>query len=799
MLSQKLGISLKFRLLLCTGAAFCALTAPAWAQSAPEQVVVYGTLASDTGLSPAKVPATVNSLSAADITAAHGATVLDSLGTQVPGVSLSDSQGNSMFQDVRFHGFEASPLQGTAQGIAVYQNGIRLNEAFGDTVNWDAIPQAAIARMDTWSNNPVFGLNALGGAINVIMKNGFTAAGAQASLQGGSYGHGMASAEFGEDDGDFSFYGAAEGVTDGGWRLHSASNLGRLYGDIGWRFGQSEIHVIASGAQSGLGVVGPTPIQLAARNSAAVYTWPQTTQNRIGSLAVNGTSKLDDNWQFAASGYVRALRERHVDGNDADFESCSKSSSFGGDLCLQDDAFGTPAGGKTTAFRNQFVIMNPAGQVFPFNASAVYGTVDRTATDTVTQGASLQLTGSAPLLGLGNYFSAGGSVDHSAISFRSNSILGRIFPDLSVAVDPALAGSGNIVHTLGNLGYAPADLGGTTDDYGLYAVDALDLTEALTVTAGFRLNAANIATRDRSGNAAELTGTHGYSHFNPLAGLTYKILDGVNFFGGYSQANRAPTPLELDCANPTQPCLLENSLVSDPPLKQVVAETGEAGLRGETAIWDGTLNWSASAFRTNSHNDIVSLGSVIQGRGYYANVPDTRRQGVDLSARYKTQGWSLYANYSWLDATYQFTGALSSPNNLKADANGNVTVKPGNHIPINPANSFKTGGDFEILPRLTLGGDIGIIGSQYYDGDFANQNTKLPAYWLANLRLSYAVSDNWEVFGLVDNVFNRHDASYGTYFDPSNTVTLISPPLTDVRNITRIQPVSVQLGFTFKL
>jgi iron complex outermembrane receptor protein len=799
MLSQKLGISMRFRFLLCAGAAFSALTAPAWAQSGAEQVVVYGALPSNTGLSSAKVPATVNSLSAADITAAHGATVLDSLGTQAPGVSLSDSQGNSMVEDLRFHGFEASPLQGTAQGIAVYQNGIRLNEAFGDTVNWDAIPQGAIARMDSWSSNPVFGLNALGGAINVIMKNGFTFDGTQATLQGGSYGHGMASVEYGETDGNFSFYGAAEGVTDSGWRLHSASNLARLYGDIGWRFGQSEIHIMGSGAQSGLGVVGPTPIQLAAQGSAAVYTWPQTSQNRIGSLAAGDTTKLGDDWQIAASAYVRTLRQRHVDGNDADFESCSTKSSFGGDICLQDDGFGTPPGGKTAAFRNQFVILNPAGQVFPFSNSAVYGTVDRTFTDTVTQGGSLQLTGGAALLGLGNYFTAGGSVDHSAIGFRSNSILGRIFPDISVAVDPVLAGSGNSVHTLGALGYAPADLAGTTNYYGLYAVDALDLTEALTVTAGFRLNVADIATRDRSGNAAELTGSHGYSHFNPLAGLTYKIADGVNVFGGYSQANRAPTSLELDCANPNQPCLLEDSLVSDPPLKQVVAETGEAGLRGETAAWDGTLNWSASAFRTNSHNDIVALGSVIQGRGYYANVPATRRQGVDLSARYKTQSWSAYANYSYLDATYQFTGALSSPNNPQADGNGNVTVTPGDHIPVNPANILRTGGDFEILPRLTVGGDIHITGSQYYDGDYANQNAKLPAYWLANLRLSYAASDNWELFGVVNNVFNRHDASYGTYFDPSNTVALFATPLTDVRSVTRIQPVSVQLGLTFKL
>src|SRR6201986_5592273 len=208
--------------------------APAWAQSlaaaeSTEHVVVYGTLPdSDIGLSQDKVPGSLQSLSADDLTAQHGGTVLSALGTQTAGVSLSDVQGNSLFQNLRFHGFDASPLQGTPQGLAVYQNGVRLNEAFGDTVNWDAIPQNAIARLDVWSSNPVFGLNALGGAVNMMMKNGFTWQGADASLQGGSYGHGMATLQYGMEDGDLSLSAAAEGVVDGGWRLQSGSSLGRL-------------------------------------------------------------------------------------------------------------------------------------------------------------------------------------------------------------------------------------------------------------------------------------------------------------------------------------------------------------------------------------------------------------------------------------------------------------------------------------------------------------------------------------------------------------------------------------------
>jgi iron complex outermembrane receptor protein len=767
-----------------------------------EHVVIYGTLpGSDIGQDADKVPGELQSFSANQVSAQHGATVLDALGSQTAGVALSDSQGNTMFEDLRFHGFEASPLQGVAQGVSVYQNGVRLNEAFGDTVNWDAIPEAAIDRMDVWSSNPVFGLNALGGSVNLVMKNGFTWQGTQVSGQGGSYGHGMGTAQYGFENGNMSFYGAVEGVTDSGWRLHSPSGLARLYTDTGWRFGASELHLVASGSLSDLGVVGPTPAQLLQQSSAAVYTYPQTTHNLIGSLALNDKTKLSDNWEVEASAYVRALRQRHVDGNDGDFESCSAKSSYGGDLCLQDDAFGTPAGGKTTAFRNQFVIMNAASQVFPFDNAISYGTVDRTFTDTATQGATLQVTGNQPLFGLTNYFTAGGSIDHSAIGFQSNSTLGTEFPNLDVAVDTSVPGAGNIIHTLGNLGYEPVTLGATTDYYGLYAVDALDLTDALTVTAGLRINAANINTRDRSGASSELNGSHGYGHVNPLAGATYKIADAISLFGGYSEANRAPTPLELDCASQTQPCLLEDSLVADPPLAQVVSHTYQAGARGtlKGLLGDDRLNWSATFFRTDSNNDIVALASTIQGRGYYTNVPLTRRQGVDLTADYQSRGWSAYANYSYLDATYQFTGTLASPNNPNSDADGNVLVTPGRHIPVTPANTFKAGGDVTVMDGLNLGGELNYTGSQYFDGDPSNLNSKLPGYVVVNLRASYDLTPEWQVFGLVDNVLNNHSASYGTYFETDDTVGLLNPALSDPRTMTLQQPVTFQLGLKLKL
>src|ERR1700722_19885468 len=99
---------MKSRALLLSGLLSGVFPLSAAAQTAPEQVVVYGTLPdSDIGLAPQKVPGSLQSLDASQISADHGATLLDSLGSQVAGATLSDSQGNSMFEDLRIHGFEA--------------------------------------------------------------------------------------------------------------------------------------------------------------------------------------------------------------------------------------------------------------------------------------------------------------------------------------------------------------------------------------------------------------------------------------------------------------------------------------------------------------------------------------------------------------------------------------------------------------------------------------------------------------------------------------------------------------------
>ncbi len=279
----------------------------------------------------AKVPFTVETVTARKLE--QDRATLDptfTLARTTPGVNLSDGQGNSFRQTLTYRGFDASPLQGAPQGLAVYQNGTRINEAFGDVVNWDLIPQVAINRIDIVTGNPIFGLNALGGAVNIEMKNGFTWQGKEVSVMGGSNGRILGTLQYGEVIGPWSFYFAGEGLRDAGWRYKSPSEIGRLYADIGHRSLDSEFHVIASGARTFFGAAAATPVDFTHVDPRAIFTYPQTTTTEVGQIQVTGKVNISPTWDLSGNAYVRRFSQSYIDGNDGNFENCSSRSNFRG-------------------------------------------------------------------------------------------------------------------------------------------------------------------------------------------------------------------------------------------------------------------------------------------------------------------------------------------------------------------------------------------------------------------------------------------------------------------------------------
>ena len=196
------------------------------------------------------VPAETHVLNSNDLRREGTPNLLGSLNQQVSGVTLDSASGNPYQPTLFYHGFAASPLQGTPQGLAVYINGVRFNQPFGDTVDWDLIPNIAIDRINLEGSNPVFGLNALGGSVNVQLKNGFTWQGFETSLSGGSFGQIQGEFQYGKQVGNVSTYVAGTVLHQNGWRDLQSSDMQNFYGDVGWRSERAELHLNVTAAHS---------------------------------------------------------------------------------------------------------------------------------------------------------------------------------------------------------------------------------------------------------------------------------------------------------------------------------------------------------------------------------------------------------------------------------------------------------------------------------------------------------------------------------------------------------------------
>ncbi len=708
---------------------------------------------SGSGIDVGKVPARVNTVDVNQINRAQSANIADALQRYVPSIVVNEVTGNPFQPNVQFRGFVASPVAGTPQGLAVYQNGVRINEAFGDMVNWDLIPTAAIQSVAVVTNNPAFGLNALGGAISVQMKNGFNYHGAEIDTMGGSFGRIQSSAQWGRQYGDFAAYGALEGLHDDGFRNFAASDVRRFYGDVGHKNDSSEFHV--------------NIIELLQQYWGATYTTPQITTNRVGYLNLTGKVEATPEWTIEGSAHVRIYGQNTLDANPTGTRPCAADPAL---LCFGNGV--TPANG-----------LDGAQLANPFDPGAVLGERDRTNTRSTTTGVSLQATNSDQLFGHNNKFVLGGSFDSSVTRFSASAELGTIGPDFVVS------GSGIFLGRSGDpVSIGPVALRATNQ------YTTFDVTNAFSITAGGRLNDARIKLEDQIGSA--LNGNQAFDRFNPIIGGTYKINPGLTAYAGYSEANRAPTPLELGCADPARPCIVAAFLVSDPPLKQVVARTVEAGLRGTGELNIGTLGWKIGAFRTNNTDDILAIPSpVLQGFGYFQNVGSTRRQGIEAEVTLRSSTFQLYASYALVDA--RFLDALQVGSNSPfADVNGNVQIRPGNRIPAIPRDRIKAGIDYSVTDAFKVGGDALFVGSQYFVGDESNQAQRLPAYAVLNLHASYQIDKTFQIYARADNVFDNRYATYGTFFNTAAVPNFANggAPFTDPRSLSPARPRAFYAG-----
>lgn len=686
--------------------------------------VVGSTPLAGVGVPRLHLPANVVSLDDRRLEEIESLNIAEQLVRQVPAVTINDVQGNPYQADINYRGFTASHSLGTPQGLSVYVDGVRVNEPFGDTVNWDLLPNSAIAGIDLIpGSNPAFGLNTLGGALALRTKSGFSDPGGKLEVSGGSFGRRNSEFEYGGNDGTLGWYAAGDWFREDGWRDYSPSDVKQFFSKLSLRGAAGEADLTLTKARSRLIGNSIVPQSLLAERRQAIFTYPDETKNELTQLALNGKLWLGDTQSLSASLYQRRTRTRTLNGDLNDE--------------YEDDP-GQPSGAHNRTTTRQ----RGTGAAAQWNL-----TTDR------------------------HQLAVGASYDRARMQFTQTRQLGQLDDNRGIA-DLEELETENQLH-------------GTTRTASLFATETWSISSDLHLTASARYNRSRVTTFDELNRTApNLDGDHAYQKLNPALGVSWSLNPAVNVYAGFSQGNRVPTPIELGCADPANPCSLPNSMAADPYLKQVVARTVEAGLRGTLA---GETHWNAGVYRTLSSDDILFVGTT-SSAGYFTNYGKTRRQGIELGLNGSHRQFDWFANYSWLQASFRSAACLLAENNSSrgtapectgAGQDDEIYVQKGNRIPGLPEHSFKLGLVWRATDWLRLGGDLQAFSGQYLRGNENNRHQSGTAtdafgnsrsfdgpgmtggYAVVNLNAEAKLGGGWQAFAKLNNLFDRRYATAG--------------------------------------
>ena len=699
-----------------------------------------------------------------DIGRAGTPDLLGALTRTIAGITLQDAQNNPWQPNLVYRGFSASPLQGVAQGLAVYLDGARFNQPFGDTVAFDLLPEAAIRSVSLLDASPVYGLNALGGAMLVETRTGLSDPGLEASYSAGRFDYREASIAGGIARGDLSAYGAFQYSHEDGWRDFSPSTLYNGYLDLGFDTASGGLHVKLVGADTDLTGNGVAPVELLAADRRAVFTWPDNSQSTYGRISLHPWVALSGTTRIEGTLYAQRLTLRTINGDAADIEACEEEDEAGL-LCLE-------SVGDDSDEEEEAVLTDAAGApIADMLDGDGYGVLNRGRTRTRAMGALFQIIDDRPMLGGRNHFALGLSYDTSRTRFDTSVELGALTDARSVD------GLGTMI-VQGDGAIAPVSLITHSDYWGVFVQDKLPITPRLSAEIGLRYNHARIVLQDQIGTA--LNGRHRFQRVNPGVELDYRMSDALSLRAGYAETNRAPTPAELSCADENAPCSLTNFFIADPLLKQVVAKSWEAGASGSGQAGGIKVDWLLSAYRTRNRNDIQYIASAIRGRAYFQNIGATRRQGIEASVKASRCGLTSAISYAFTDATYRAPLTLASPANPQADDDGRIAVARGDRLPGIPRHSATLSLDYATA-RWSVGGDVLARSGQYLVGDEGNDTRQVPGYAIVNLRGSVTIVPGVSLFGEVRNAFNRRYATFGTFSEVDEIDLEEAPGASDPR------------------
>ncbi|MEJ8850699.1 TonB-dependent receptor [Variovorax rhizosphaerae] len=728
-----------------------------------------------------QVPSNVQTGTGADMERLHSPDLSNYLSRAVGGVTVNETQGNPFQPDVNYRGFTASPLLGTPQGLSVYMDGVRLNQPFGDVVSWDLIPRSAISTIALMpGSNPLFGLNTLGGALAIQTKDGLRNPGTSVQLMGGSWGRIAGEFETGgsSKDSGWNWFVTGNRFHEKGWRVESPSDVSQLFAKVGRTTRDGSVYLSLGLADNDLTGNGVQELGALQRDWKSVRTIPDNTKNRMGSLNLAVTQALNNTWTASGNIYYRDIKTRTFNGdaNDEAFDQSVYQPSADERAALAAAGFtGYPTSGanaRNTPFPFWRCIAN--GLLNSEPNEKCNGLINRTETKQKNYGIAGQLSADAKTGDIGHQFVVGAAYDTSRVRFGQSTQFGFINPNRSITPIFGPGAFADGTQDSEDAFDARVDLKSRSSTSSVYVADTIEFNPKTHLTLSGRYNYTKVENRDGitpGGGPGSLDGNHTFNRFNPAIGLTFAPSEAVTIYAGVNQGSRAPTAIELGCADPASPCKLPNSFAGDPPLKQVVTTTFEAGLRG---IVSQKVAWNFGVFRSDNKDDLLFVSDDSSGFGYFKNFGKTRRQGIEMGLSAKAMnGLTLGGNLMLLDATYRSEEVVGGSGNSTNDqalagfpgTEGTIAIRSGDRIPMLPRQVLKLYADYEPTAQWRIGMDMVASsganlrgnenGLHTPDGVYYTGPGKSAGYAVFNLGVDYKPRPGLKFFVQVSNLFNR--------------------------------------------
>ena len=720
------------------------------------------------GLPKSMVPANIQTINSNELDAQSGVSIADFMVNNLQGVTVNEIGGNPFQLELNFRGYNATPISGNPQGLSVYIDGIRANQPFSNTVLWDLIPNFSISNMQMVAgSNPVYGLNTLGGAMSMQTKSGQNFKKEVVDVSAGSWARNTSVVEVGGvlADSNMDYYIGFEHFNENGWRKFSPSHVNQIFGKLGFESEMSRYEVTYTGAHNLLIGNGLTPKDLLGAERDGIHTLEDETKNEYSQLALNMSHFFNEESMIAGNIYYKR----------------SDRATYNGDL--NDDYCDSTRGDEDECSVESLAAYDADND----DTNLYEGVLNRTNTLQDAFGINLQTTFDQDWYDRRNQIIVGVSAEYSQIKFKQT--------EQEVKT---LALNGFFGGDLQGIEQATG-LTGKTKTYGAFVTNTHSLNDRLNINTAIRYNHVQVDNRDTfngPGSSASLTGKHHFERFNPSIGVTFQPNEILSTYASYSESSRAPTSIELGCANPAQPCNLPTQMADDPPLNQVVAKTLEGGVSGKVTK---DTSWNMSIYHAINHDDILFVyANASNGLGYFTNVDETTRKGLDVGVSTKFNKLSLNFNYGFVMAQYGTNFTLVSEVNSSA-SDDVIQVSDGDYLPNIPKHHLKIRADYEIKPRWNIGATLTAFTESYMMGNENQQHDssgglqgEIPGYAIVNLDSQYNFHDNWELHAKVINLFDQDYYSGGRL---AQTSVQTDRSFGDERSVASLIPGAPRAGW----